>query len=62
MVATFQLYYVGNYTSLSRLVQTDATLLANNFYATLLRPFAHPAACCCMSSLHAVAKIASAWT
>ena len=45
-MATFQLYYVGNY----QLKPPDAKgrNTVGQQLLTLLRPFAHPAVCCCM--------------
>ena len=46
MMAKFQLYYVGNYQLKPPHAKRRNTV--GQQLPTLLRPFAHPAVCCCM--------------
>ena len=46
MMAKFQLYYVGNYQLKPPHARGRNTV--GQQLPTLLRPFAHPAVCCCM--------------
>ena len=45
-MAKFQLYYVGNYQL--KLPHAKGRNTVGQQLPTLLRPFAHPAVCCCM--------------
>ena len=46
MMATFQLYYVGNYQL--KPPRANGRNIVGHQLPKLLRPFAYPAACCCM--------------